>query len=241
MMHCAAIKTKPFGLCLQARSLCSGITRGVGMMNIRRKLTSVTVAAAAVVMAVSMNGVTASAATKASYNTKWNSQIGWTSILGAGFLKTTDADSAYRQLRNAFMYQVISEGDILELANTEGVTIPAEALKKLASEGWISGYTYKMIAKLPLEPSDMSAVYDADYYYANNPWLQGVIDPNDKNALFQNFLAVGMQVGARGNASFDPVAYRASDKVMATAYGDNWADYYVNYLLYHGHILPYQG
>jgi hypothetical protein len=50
-----------------------------------------------------------------------------------------------------------------------------------------------------------------------------------------------MQVGAKGNASFDPAAYRASNKDMETAYGDNCANYYVNYLLYHGHILPYQG
>lgn len=175
------------------------------------------------------------------YPSKWQQQIGWTDILGAGLLRQTDANAVYRQLRNSFMYQLMSEGDLYVLATTQGMQVPVQALQKLAAEGWISGYTYKMLAGLPLEPSDMSAVYDAAYYYENNVWLHGVIDPNDSNALFQNFLAVGMQVGAQGSASFSPAAYRAASPALEQALGDNWAGYYVNYLLYHRYTAPYQG
>lgn len=209
------------------------------MSEIRKRAAALLLAACTAASAFAFSAVPAKAAP--AYPSKWQLQIGWTDVIGAGLLKTTDADAVYRQLRNSFMYQLMSEGDLYRLAQTEGVKIPAQSLARLASEGWISGYTYKMIAGLPLAPADMADVYDASYYYANNVWLHGVIDPTDSNALFQNFLAVGMQVGAQANASFSPAAYRASNKTLSDAYGDAWANYYVNYILYHDFSKPYQG
>lgn len=55
---------------------------------------------------------------------------------------------------------------------------------------------------------DYSAVFDATYYYQNNPDLQASIG-NNPAELLRHFVEVGMTEGRRGNASFDVNAYAA--------------------------------
>jgi hypothetical protein len=168
----------------------------------------------------------------AAYASKWTQTSTWTDTIAPALLKTTDAGMVYRELKLGFEYQVMREGDVYELYKDRGAKIPAEALQRLYTEGWISGYLYKTLTGQALVSGDMSAVFDPAFYYASNPWLQGVIDPNDREGLFQNFLAVGMQVGAVGSPDFNPACYKANYPDLAQAYGNNNANYYIHYILY---------
>jgi len=174
----------------------------------------------------------ASGSSSAPYATKWAQTSTWVSTIEPALLKTTDADMVYRELKMGFMYQVMTEGDVYELYKTPGVRIPAAALQKLAAEGWISGWLYKTLTGQALTASDMSAVFDPAYYYAANPWLQGVIAPTDTDTLFRNFLTVGMPLGAAGSAQFNPALYKANYPALAAQYGTNNANYYIHYILY---------
>lgn len=174
----------------------------------------------------------ASVSASAPYATKWTQTSTWVNTIRPALLKTTDADMVYRELKLGFMYQVMTEGDVYELYKTPGVKIPDAALQKLAAEGWISGYLFRTLTGQALTASDMSAVFDPAYYYAANPWLQGVIAPTDTDTLFRNFLTVGMPLGAAGSAQFNPAVYKANYPDLAAQYGDNNANYYIHYILY---------
>ncbi len=71
---------------------------------------------------------------------------------------------------------------------------------------------------------DYSSVFDANYYYTNNPDLQISIG-NDPSKLLRHFVEHGITEGRRGNAAFDVNAYAAmidaqvlSQKMKSTAY-----------------------
>ncbi len=51
-----------------------------------------------------------------------------------------------------------------------------------------------------------AAVFDADYYYKNNPDLQAAIG-NQPEELLRHFVEVGINEGRRGNAAFDVKSY----------------------------------
>ena len=167
----------------------------------------------------------------APYDTAWKSSISWEETIMPVLQKTTDANVVYRELKLAIQYRVMSEGDILDLYQTKGARIPEAALKKLSDEGYISGYLYKYITKQAMTADDMKLVFDADYYYANNPLLQGAL-PDDKEVLFQNFLTAGMQAGLAASPSFNLAYYKANNPDLVKALGDNNTNYYIHYILY---------
>lgn len=69
--------------------------------------------------------------------------------------------------------------------------------------GWIDIIYYAPYA----DGIDYTAVFDVEYYYANNPDLQQTIGKNDA-LLFQDFLDNGMALGRQGSAYFDVNIYR---------------------------------
>ncbi len=141
-----------------------------------------------------------------------------------------NSDNMYEQLEQMLLYKTINQGTILSFSN-EGITISAEALSKLATEGLISGYLYKLIAGLPYEASDFKDVFDASYYYAANPDLQGTLSTDEK-ALFADFLTNGMALGRNASATFNLAYFKANYPNLQASLGDNNMNYYVYYIIY---------
>ena len=141
-----------------------------------------------------------------------------------------DSDNMYEQLEQMLLYKSIDQGQLITYAQ-QGVKIPAAALQKLAVEGLISGYVYKTVAGLSYEPSDFKDVFDANYYYAVNPDLQGIV-ANDENSLFNHFITVGMAQGRTASVSFNPVIFMQNYPQLAAGLGNSFSNFYTYYIVY---------
>ena len=64
---------------------------------------------------------------------------------------------------------------------------------------------------------DYRAVFDAQYYYEQNPDLQESIGMNPE-ALFEHFAAAGAKEGRSGNAEFNLKAYIYNNPDLFLAY-----------------------
>ena len=78
-------------------------------------------------------------------------------------------------------------------------------------------------------PENIALVFDADYYYENNPDLQTAIGA-DADKLMRHFLDNGMAEGRQGCESFEVHAYKENNEDLADAFGENWASYYDHYM-----------
>lgn len=76
--------------------------------------------------------------------------------------------------------------------------------------------------------SDYSAVFDADYYYQQNPDLQSAIGYDDLK-LFQHFCTSGMAEGRKGCEDFDVNIYKENNADLQALYGDDLKSYYEHY------------
>lgn len=167
----------------------------------------------------------------AAYPSKYTQTVKMEELIKPALLNQwNNSDNMYEQLEQMLLYKTINQGNILTLSQ-QGVKFPAESLKKLAAEGLISGYLYKLISGLPYETSDFKDVFDASYYYAANPDIQGVVS-NDEQALFNDFLTNGMAAGRAGSATFNPAYLKANYPALAVNLGDNNMNYYVYYIIY---------
>lgn len=72
------------------------------------------------------------------------------------------------------------------------------------------------------------AVFDAHYYYDNNPDIAQVIGI-DMYDLFSHFLEFGMSEGRRGNSDFDVFSYIEANPQLKDIYGDDLKAYYLHY------------
>ena len=68
-------------------------------------------------------------------------------------------------------------------------------------------------------------VFDANYYYMNNPDLQSVIGL-DSQKLFEHFYTCGMVEGRRASENFDVSVYKANNPDLAAVFGDDLKAYY---------------
>ena len=144
--------------------------------------------------------------------------------------KWNDSDNMYEQLEQMLLYKSIDQGQIITYAG-QGVVIPTAALQKLAAEGLISGYVYKTVAGLSYEASDFKDVFDAGYYYAANPDLQGVVALDEKS-LFDHFVTVGMAQGRAGSASFNPAIFMKNYPKLLAGLGNSLPNLYTYYIVY---------
>lgn len=78
---------------------------------------------------------------------------------------------------------------------------------------------------------DYSAVYDYNYYIANNPDVNRAF-PGNEEAVLAHFVDYGMKEGRRGNAAFDVNSYRMRYMDLRIAYGQNTAAYYLHFMNY---------
>lgn len=77
--------------------------------------------------------------------------------------------------------------------------------------------------------STYQAVFDANYYYTNNPDLQSVIG-SDAQKLFEHFYTYGMAEGRKASENFDVSVYKANNPDLAAVFGDDWKAYYAHYV-----------
>lgn len=77
--------------------------------------------------------------------------------------------------------------------------------------------------------STYQAVFDANYYYMNNPDLQSAIGA-DPQKLFEHFCTNGMTEGRRASENFDVSVYKVNNPDLAAAFGDDLKAYYTHYV-----------
>jgi uncharacterized protein YkwD len=78
---------------------------------------------------------------------------------------------------------------------------------------------------------DYSSVFDAEYYYNNNPDVAAAIG-NDAEALLNHFINYGMSEGRDSSSSFNLEAYRYYNGDVAAAFGSDNKQYYLHYMNY---------
>lgn len=79
--------------------------------------------------------------------------------------------------------------------------------------------------------TDVSAVFDASYYYTHNPDIAAQYG-NNTEALLEHFANYGMKEGRRANAAFDVFAYKSHNKDLREMYGNDLEAYYYHYMRY---------
>ncbi len=168
---------------------------------------------------------------EAAYDTKYDKVVQTYEMMLPAMQKQTDSNLVYRQLHLGLLYHQISSGDILYMYSVPGTYVPVEALTKLYTEGNLNGYCYKIVTGQPLTSVDMAPVFDAAYYYQQNPDLHGAV-PNDEVSLFAHFLSNGLKEGRVASKEFNPSIYKTNYPSIKAAYGDNWPMYYHHYLTY---------
>lgn len=72
-------------------------------------------------------------------------------------------------------------------------------------------------------------VFDAAYYYSENPDLQTAIGSNDLK-LFEHFYNYGMAEGRRASENFDVTVYKNNNSDLVDAFGDNLKQYYDHFI-----------
>lgn len=89
---------------------------------------------------------------------------------------------------------------------------------------YIDGRPAAAVTATTYNGRDYSPVFDAQYYYDNNPDLQQTIG-NNPPELLRHFVEIGISQGRRGNAAFDVTAYKAkvdadvmNEKKLSSAY-----------------------
>jgi len=98
-----------------------------------------------------------------------------------------------------------------------------------------SGKSENRVANDTLYPTvyngkDYSAVYDYDYYTAQNPDVAKAMSGN-KYETIKHFVEHGMSEGRMSSSTFDVYAYRAQYKDLRAAFGeDSWIPYYNHYI-----------
>lgn len=76
---------------------------------------------------------------------------------------------------------------------------------------------------------DYSAIYNKDYYLANNPDVEEAFGSDDA-AVFSHFLNFGMNEARKSSGNFDVFSYRDKYQDLQDAYGTDWKMYYLHYL-----------
>ncbi len=79
---------------------------------------------------------------------------------------------------------------------------------------------------------DYSAVFNADYYFANNGDLVKAFGTNDDISAIKHFVNYGMKEGRRASASFDVRSYRYQYVDLRKAFRTDLKKYYQHYITY---------
>ncbi|MBR1507050.1 MAG: glycoside hydrolase family 9 protein [Eubacterium sp.] len=121
-----------------------------------------------------------------------------------------DLRSAYANDYTRYYLHYINAGKSEGRNKTTGITSPIGYVTKLGGV-------------------DYSAVYDFEYYLANNKDVRRALGRDDVEVLKQ-FVNYGMKEGRRASAEFDVNYYKNSNKDLRKAYGNDLARYYLHYI-----------
>lgn len=122
------------------------------------------------------------------------------------------------QLVNAILNNVDKVSGLKTKVKTSGRLNVYKMLKNTASTSSSSYGAY-------------SAVFDYDYYVANNPDVYAAYG-DDVDAVFNHFLTYGMAEGRVASEEFDVNVYKDSYEDLRNAFGDDLKSYYVHYITY---------
>ena len=147
----------------------------------------------------------------ASYTAEYNRRINnnefdttlFTSIQSLNTVLSYTADEQ-------ILYASLSAGDQCDFSNYK----------------FLSLYDY-YVAQL----NNMSAVFNADYYYLYNTDISGTLG-YDKIALLNHFCTQGMAEGRQGNATFNVQYYMNNNPDLIPLYGSDLTQYYMHYVNY---------
>ena len=121
-----------------------------------------------------------------------------------------DLRSAYANDYTRYYLHYINAGKAEGRNKTTGITSPIGYVTKLGGV-------------------DYSAVYDFEYYLANNKDVRRALGRDDVEVLKQ-FVNYGMKEGRRASAEFDVNYYKNTNKDLRKAYGNDLARYYLHYI-----------
>ena len=76
--------------------------------------------------------------------------------------------------------------------------------------------------------ANLSAVFDAAYYAAQNPDVVAVFG-TDALSLYTHYITLGIYEGRNGSASFNAKAYKEANPDLVAVYGDDLAAYATHY------------
>jgi hypothetical protein len=76
---------------------------------------------------------------------------------------------------------------------------------------------------------DYSAVYNKDYYMANNGDVAAIFG-DDSQKLIKHFVECGLAEGRRASQTFDVNVYKDSYEDLRNAFGDDLKLYYLHYI-----------
>lgn len=115
---------------------------------------------------------------------------------------------------------------------TKAVVIYMDGSKQTLSQSEL--YSGHFQTSLTYEPyfkmlEKYAAVYDYQYYKANNPDLAAMYGDNQWKYL-EHFINSGMKEGRQGNAEFNLAAYKQNNQDLIPALGDDNQKYYEHYI-----------
>ena len=160
----------------------------------------------------------------------YTQQITYYDTVRAILIHLRDSESVYRQLKNALLYNQITEFDIYSLRLDPTVSIPDAALQKLAAETFISPFLLHTCQGVPYTAADLMYVFDPVWYYQNNPIINTVV-PYDANLMLAHFQLCGMAAGLQGSPAFNLACYKTNYPYLVAAFGENNLAYYQYYLM----------
>lgn len=88
---------------------------------------------------------------------------------------------------------------------------------------------YKESGDSEADRMDYSLVFDAAYYYNNNPDVAAVLG-SDEAVLKEHFINFGMAEGREASENFSVKAYRYYNEDLQAAFGEDWKQYYLHYV-----------
>lgn len=194
----------------------------------RIRITGLLAAGAVSLSAAGLPALSMQVSAAPAYDTQWTSGYSFLTLLKSSLLNTnTDANGIYEQLKQCIKFKKVSEADIAELA-AEGYRIPAESLRKLYTEGWISQSLYVQLtgdtdaakaASVSCTPEQFKDVFDADYYVSANPVIAAAVQngslPSDEQTLFLNYISCGIPAGLSASSSFSFAYFESAYPTVA--------------------------
>ena len=99
------------------------------------------------------------------------------------------------------------------------------------TEGRTGTGTAEIVATTVYNGQDYNAVYDYNYYVANNPDVVSALGTDDET-IIKHFVENGMSEGRQGKENFNVYTYKNRYSDLRAVYGNDLRAYYMHYIKY---------